>query len=86
MIVGYRQAGGKTYLLAGLSDGNIERLTNGEPIRVSRESHGLGCPEEIVLMIVHGATEDALQRALEDQGIIRDHTQKHDLRKNQKGA
>jgi hypothetical protein len=51
----------------GLSEGNVERLRAGSPIRIKAEDDiGLG----VELVIYHGATEVELTRELEDNGFL----------------
>ena len=61
------RAGAKTekgqILIAGLTDGNIERLKAGFPINAELKTFGLNVPGS--LMILHGKDEDALRKQLE---------------------
>jgi hypothetical protein len=87
MIFGYRRKAGRLYVLAGLSAENIERLMTGEPIQVSQDTHGAACPEELVLQIVAGQTEDEIHATLVKAGIIRPgKTESHDHRKEKAEA
>jgi hypothetical protein len=49
-------------LLLGLSDENVRRLTDGQPIKVSRETHGEGIPDGLIIVLIHGKDEAALAR------------------------
>jgi hypothetical protein len=52
-------------LILGLSKKNMERLQAGQPIRVSRPTHGEGIPEGWEIVIFTGETEDAMHKAME---------------------
>lgn len=67
-------ADGKTILLLGLSAANVERLEADDPIRISRESHGVVIPEDLVILIMHGDTEAAIEARLRQMGVIGDGT------------
>jgi hypothetical protein len=54
---------GKEILLLGVTRENIRRLMDGQPIRVSAETHP-GFPESIRVLIVFGETERTLAEAL----------------------
>lgn len=65
MIVGRGTSDdGKQVILLGLSDDNVQRLTDGKPILVTRETHGAGVPEGWIITIVHGKTEQSLAAQL----------------------
>ena len=58
------------FILLGLSRENIDRLLNGKPIRLRRETHGEGVPEGWTIGIMFGETEMEMKRALEDAGVL----------------
>lgn len=66
MIIGRgTQADGTGELLMlGLSFENLRRLRQGEPIRMTPESHGPGVPLGWKILIVAAETEEALVAAL----------------------
>lgn len=61
------------FILLGLTEGNITRLKNGQPIRVSIESCGVQMPGQIG--IVYGRTEHDIEYELRQAGVFSDKTQ-----------
>lgn len=57
-------------LILGLSDQNVARLLNGQPIRITKETHGEGVPAGWSIMIFHGKTEDDCARMLREADAI----------------
>lgn len=55
-------------ILCGLSDGNVERLKAGFPIKASLRSFGVELPGN--LAIVHGTTEAAIEADMRKHGFI----------------
>lgn len=56
---------GDDYLLVlGLSRQNIERLQQGQPIDISRESHGMVVPPHLRIMIFTGETEAEMAKQM----------------------
>jgi len=65
---------GTTVLLLGLSRANLERLEAGDPIRVTRATHGLPVPETLTVLIIAGETEASMEADLRHLGAITDET------------
>lgn len=59
-------------ILCGLSDGNIDRLRNGQPIRAELKSFGVNMPG--TLTIIHGATEADMEHMLRENGLMTEQT------------
>lgn len=57
-------------LVLGLSHKNIEKLLEGKPMVLRRESHGDGIPEGWEICIFVGETEEAMARVLKEGGAI----------------
>jgi predicted kinase len=55
-------------ILAGLSEGNVERLKADMPIRASLKSFGVSLPGELVIM--YGRTEAEIEDRLRQAGLI----------------
>jgi len=53
-----------------LSRENIKRLTEGQPIRMTRKSHGGGVPEGWTIVMMHVETE-AMKRMLEVARLVK---------------
>lgn len=51
-------------LILGLSRKNLERLQAGQPIRISRPTHGEGIPACWEIVIIVGETEDDMYKAM----------------------
>jgi hypothetical protein len=51
-------------LVLGLSAENVRRLQGGQPIRVTRESHGIAVPADLTLVIFTGETELDVRAAI----------------------
>jgi hypothetical protein len=62
---------GTRIILLGVSRGNVTRLTDGQPIRVSAASHP-GFPDDVTIMIVFGETESWLVNQM--KAVITDDT------------
>ena len=56
---------GRELLVLGLSEGNVVRLRQGEPIFVTAETHP-GALNDVDILIMHGATEDAIAAQIID--------------------
>jgi len=63
---------GRHVLVLGLSRGNVERLLDGQPIRVTGES--VGIPDLASVLIVFGETEAVLEAEMRNAGLISDET------------
>ena len=59
---------GKPFLLMGLTAGNLQRLQNGQPIRVRLEDFGVALTGE--LMIFFGETEKKIETDFRQMGLI----------------
>lgn len=70
MVIASSETEDGTFLLLGLSAENVKRLQAGQPVRVSRESHGLAMPNRLVIAIVVGESEEAIGRDLRKAGLI----------------
>lgn len=57
-----------TLLVLGLSKENRKRLDAGQPIRISRETHGMAVPKDLKVLIFVGETEASMRAAME--GLI----------------
>lgn len=57
-------------LILGLSQGNIDRLVQGMPMRLTRKTHGDGVPEGWSIIILHGETEQTIADELRRVGAI----------------
>lgn len=69
-------ADGRVLILLGLSQGNIDRLRQGQPLHVD-PTVLLGLkPTDVIggIAILYGETEGAIARALEEAGVITDTT------------
>jgi hypothetical protein len=55
---------GKQLLVLGLSAENRKRLTAGQPMDISRESHGLAVPPGLKIMIFAGETEETMGKQM----------------------
>jgi hypothetical protein len=61
-------ADGRPVIVLGLSDENVKRLTQGQPIRVTGESIGLSSVAAI--LVFHGGTEQGMEAMLREHGLI----------------
>lgn len=69
-------------VICGLSDGNVERLKAGMPIKAELRSFGVDLPGS--LCIFHGATEADIEAMLRRHGLVSDRTEaKTDARVDQ---
>lgn len=59
-------------IVAGLSDGNIQRLKAGQPIKAELRSFGVDLPG--ILTIFHGPTEADMERMFREGGLIGSNT------------
>ena len=75
MIIGRGEwkEGDGPVLILGMSHENIARLLKGEPILLSRETHGDGIPDGWKIFILVGKTEEDLAKMLKP--AIDDQTQ-----------
>jgi hypothetical protein len=55
---------GGTLLVLGLSRENMDRLESGQPIDLSRDTHGLAVPAGLKIMIFAGETEASMHKML----------------------
>lgn len=55
---------GQELLVLGLSRQNRERLAAGQPIDLSRASHGMAMPEKLKIMIFAGETEESMREQM----------------------
>lgn len=56
--------GGETLLVLGLSQANRDRMAQGQPIRLSRETHGVAIPAGLKVIIFAGDTEESMKEEL----------------------
>ncbi len=70
MLIAKGVTNGKELLLLGLSRGNLKKLQEGNPIRISEESHGEGAIPGTVIVIMFAETEADLQRMLHASGMV----------------
>lgn len=68
MIRAYKKTPSGLLTIIGLSDENIARLKNGQPIRASLESFGINLPG--ALGIMYGTTEREIEQQFRDNGMI----------------
>lgn len=69
MFLAHTMLGGKTggqLLVLGLSYENLKRLKEGQPIFLSRKTHGLTIPPNINIVILAGETEDTMKEMMVD--------------------
>ena len=74
MVIAQTTTDDHTFLLLGLSRVNIERLMAGQPIKISRATHGTAIPENLTLSLLFGETEQAIAKTLNDVGMIGEDT------------
>lgn len=74
MLIAKGTMGDDTFVLLGLSRENITRLLSGQPMSISRRSHGDGVPDGLVIGIMFGETEDEMKRVLEKADIVNEQT------------
>lgn len=70
MIAQMNHEEGKQFILLGLSEMNIRRLVAGEPIKITRESHGDVVPENLIIGIMYGKSEKMMRDVLAKMGLI----------------
>lgn len=51
-------------LVLGLSAENRQRLADGKPINLSRESHGMAVPPKLQIVIFAGETEESMRKQM----------------------
>lgn len=54
-------------IILGLSDENVKRLTNDQPIKFNLKELGLS---DMDVFIFHGKTEQVMQKMMKDAGLI----------------
>lgn len=54
-------------IILGLSDENVKRLTNDQPIKFNLKDLGLS---DFDVFIFHGKTEQEMQKMMKDAGLI----------------
>lgn len=69
MLVGCVEKDNSRLVLLGLSRGNVERLTQGKPVLVSRERHGPAMPDGLEVALFFGETEEAILADLRRHGL-----------------
>lgn len=74
MLLARGNAGADEVLVIGLSRGNVDRLTSGQPILMRRETHGEGVPEGWQIAICFAETETELRREFVEAGMVTDNT------------
>lgn len=65
----------RPFLLMGLSEGNIERLKAGKPIKADLRSFGVDLPG--TLAVIYGKSEADLEAELRESGLIDEFTEIH---------
>lgn len=70
MIIARGEFEGKEMLLLGLSRGNVDRLTAGQPIRLTRETHGEAMGRDEAILILFGETEQDLYDSFVREGLV----------------
>lgn len=70
MILGRADHGDVQALVIGLSALNIQKLQEGKPIRVTRETHGDAIPEHWMFVIMAGETENSMAAELRRAGLL----------------
>lgn len=79
MIIGRFKRGKVEGLLLGLSAENLRRLKLGDPIHVTKETHGEGIPDGWDLLITYGETEKDMCDELEKHGLLQPGVNVHPL-------
>lgn len=70
MIIALAGSEKEPILLLGLSRANLERLQAGDPIVLTRKTHGEGIPEGWTISIMFGETEREMVKALSRAALI----------------
>jgi hypothetical protein len=70
MIIARGSSNGGELLILGLSHGNINRLLAGQPMRMTRQTHGDGVPDGWTIVIMAGESEQALEQVLRQAGAL----------------
>ena len=78
LTYGRRTPDGKVVLILGLERGNVERLLAGEWIRVRRETHGTAVPEDLIVGVVFGETQEHIEGLLRREGVITERTRQEE--------
>ena len=65
---------GREMVILGITRLNLAKLLAKQPIRVSQETHGAGMPEDLVVIICYGDTEEGLAEELKAVGVLSDET------------
>jgi hypothetical protein len=60
---------GKTIIILGLSKRNLQKLSDGQPLHLTHETHPF-IPEGVVFMMFTGETEDEMREQLVGAGIV----------------
>lgn len=77
MIIARGQIENLEMLLLGLSRENVQRLTQGNPIYLTRKTHGDGIPDGWQIVIIYGETERAMSATLKAVGLVTKDTPIH---------
>lgn len=75
MIIARADQGDVQTLILGLSKMNVQKLLEGKPIHVARETHGDGIPEHWSIVIMAGETENSMAADLRRAGLLSNNTQ-----------
>lgn len=67
-------AKGDGLLLLGLTAENIHRLIEGDPIRITEESHGAAAIKGLTIIIVADETDTDIYKVLRKVGAVDDST------------
>lgn len=78
MIIARASDAGKgEFLILGLSRKNLDRLTDGQPIRMTPQTHGDGVPAGWTINILFGETEGQIVKDLQEAGLLSQGTKIH---------
>jgi hypothetical protein len=69
MIITDGTYGERKLKLLGLSRANIDKLTSGQPIRISSETHGEAVTDDEVIIICFGETEEDIVADFQRHGV-----------------
>ena len=61
-------------LLVGITAGNVERLKQKKPLVLSRKTHGVAVPENVMFVVVYGEDEKAILAELAKHGMLGEET------------
>lgn len=70
MLIARADGHDRSVLFIGLSEANVSRLQDGQPIHISRATHGMAVPEHLTILIAVGETEQAIADELTRLGAI----------------